>query len=654
MNQAPVIDIPSELRDLSQWVLWRKLDRGGKVTKPPYQPNGQKAESDNPDTWSTFEDAVRALPKFDGLGIMLANGLCGIDIDHCIENGELSPFAKRAISLLNSYSEKSPSGTGVHILFFGELPPGRRKHTATGFETYSSGRFFTLTGDRLPGAPTTIEERTQEAAALHGEIFGEPAEERAATPPTGMDLDLDELLNLALTAKNGDRFSRLYGGHIDEYASQSEADLALCSMLAFWAGGDRSKIDQMFRGSGLMRKKWDEKHGAQTYGEITIGKAVSGQREYYQPHKERSRDNGHKPPMSEPPEMERIEPEEYSDTWKAFSIADAYEDRPPVEFIIPGLFALPSLNIVYGPPGSLKSFILADLAISAAAGGLWLPAAPWLADNGARSFPTNPVKVLWVDFDNGRRRTLDRFAALGRAHGLPEDNDRLNIYSMPRPWLDASDTVSIAGLAGRIQRTGARLVIIDNLGVVTGDTDENTGDMALVMSQFRQIAEDTGCAIVLIHHQRKSNGLSGRAGDSLRGHSSIEAALDLAIMIEREEYSETIGLRATKMRGPDVMPFSAYFTFEAKPDRPDELQTARFFGVSVDDVTSSMAIDKAIIEVLDDGNEYGKTALAKAVKELLAEVGINRIRPRIDKLAGEKSIQAIPGKRRGERIYKAK
>lgn len=343
---------------------------------------------------------------------------------------------------------------------------------------------------------------------------------------------------------------------------------------------------------------------------------------------------------------------EEADRWQAFTMANAYEERPPVEYIVPGLFALPSLNIPFGAPGTLKSFLMADLVVCTAAGLPWLPPAPWLTANSARSFPTRQACALWVDFDNGRRRTLDRFAALGRAHNVPADCDQLKFYSMPRPWLNASDEASIGDLALRIQRTNARLVVIDNLGVVTGNAEENSGEMATVMSGFRQLAEDTGAAIVLIHHQRKSNGLTGRAGDNLRGHSSIEAALDLALAIEREEYSESVALKATKVRGPDVLPFSAYFTFENRPDRPDELQSARFWGVAEDDTKSGAAIDRAILDALDGDAALNKTDLTKAVKEALPDIGINRIRPRIDKMAGENALKTDPGKRHNERLYR--
>lgn len=335
------------------------------------------------------------------------------------------------------------------------------------------------------------------------------------------------------------------------------------------------------------------------------------------------------------------------DPWQPFTLADAYQPRPPVEYVAANLFALPSLNITYGPPGTLKSFLLADLAICAAAGIEWLPPAPWINGNLATAIQTRQVPTMWIDFDNGRRRTHDRIAALGRARNLPPDIP-LTYYSMPTPWLNAFEPKSIGALSLRIARLGVKFVVIDNLGVVSGDADENSGDMGQVMSLFRQVAEDTGAAICPIHHQRKGNGMTGRAGDTLRGHSSIEASLDLALMIEREELADTVTIRATKVRGADVLPFSAVFTYEDDP--AGELQTAKFFGIAAEDDQSGPAIEREIMAALY-GTNLNKTDLRNAVKEQLPKVGVNRIRDMIDRLAASGKIKTAPGKNNTERIY---
>jgi hypothetical protein len=219
---------------------------------------------------------------------------------------------------------------------------------------------------------------------------------------------------------------------------------------------------------------------------------------------------------------------------------------------------------------------------------------------------------------------------------------------MPTPWLDASSKASIGDLSLRMQDRGVKLAVVDNLGVVSGDADENSGDMVAVMSEFRQLAEETGAAVVLIHHQRKSNGSIGRAGDTLRGHSSIEAALDLALLIEREELSDTVSIKATKVRGEDVLPFSAAFTFQQRPD--GELEAAQFYGIAADDTRSGAAIEREIMLALL-GTALNKTDLTKAVKESLKDVGINRIRDMIDRLAALDKLRVSNGKNNTEKIY---
>jgi hypothetical protein len=199
-----------------------------------------------------------------------------------------------------------------------------------------------------------------------------------------------------------------------------------------------------------------------------------------------------------------------------------------------------------------------------------------------------------------------------------------------------------------MQDKDIKLVLVDNLGVVSGDADENSGDMVAVMSEFRQLAEETGAAVVLVHHQRKGTGYAGRAGDSLRGHSSIEASLDLALMVEREELSDTVTIKATKVRGEDVLPFTAVFTYERRPD--GELESAQFFGIAAEDNRSGEAIEREIMVALL-GCSLNKTELTKAVKEVLKDVGINRIRDRIDRLSATGKLVVSNGKNNTEKIF---
>ena len=268
------------------------------------------------------------------------------------------------------------------------------------------------------------------------------------------------------------------------------------------------------------------------------------------------------------------------DGWQIRTAADALEPKEPQKYLIDQMLPYPCLAIVYGGPGSLKSMILADMAVCVAGGLRWLDPMPADDVQPGVSLQTTAAPVLWIDFDNGRRRTDIRIGAMLRAHALGPDTP-IHHVSMPTPHLDASKTTHIDAIAALIRRNGYRLVIVDNLGLITGDTEENSADMANVMGNLRRLAEDTEAAIVLVHHQRKSatngdaNGV--RKGESLRGHSSIEASLDLALLVERKAGEDTIAIIPTKVR--DFLSFGiigAHFTYEHAPDSHD-LWAARFF-----------------------------------------------------------------------------
>ena len=177
------------------------------------------------------------------------------------------------LDTLNSYTEVSPSGKGIHVIVKGRLPPGRWKKGPV--EMYSEGRFFTMSGTRLSGMPATIENRAAELKALHAQVFGVQetplsGNDRGEPLPSRSD---DEIIGLASQAENRDKFLRLMGGDTSGYDSASEADGALCCLLVFWTR-DPEQTERIFRQSGLFRSKWDEKRGEGTYGKNTIKSAL--------------------------------------------------------------------------------------------------------------------------------------------------------------------------------------------------------------------------------------------------------------------------------------------------------------------------------------------------------------------------------------------
>lgn len=274
---------PETMTRLPIWVLWRLEERNGKKTKVPYQIGGQRASATDPATWTSHRAAVDEwifeAHRYQGIGAVMSkrNRLVFIDIDHCIlPDGS---FDDRAADILEgfmddagnliTFCEFSQSGTGLHIVTIGEIPRcfnNRKK----GAEMYDTDRFIAMTGDALaacepaecPDGIRYVFDKYKTASAA------------SAVPPVRIDQATrrsDDWIVEHASAREGSKFSALYSGDISGYESRSEADIALCCLLAFWTNNDPEAIDRLFRKSGLYRAKWEREN----YRRPTIEKAIS-------------------------------------------------------------------------------------------------------------------------------------------------------------------------------------------------------------------------------------------------------------------------------------------------------------------------------------------------------------------------------------------
>lgn len=278
--------LPEEIKGLDRWVCYRLIQREGKSKKDkiPFDPKtGAAAKANDSSTWASFRAAVVVEDQgdFDGIGFQFGEeplGIVGIDLDGVVAaDGTIAPEAQEIIEALDSYTEYSVSGTGVHILCRGTLPPGGRRKGP--YEVYDSGRFFVCTGEALDNG-RGVEERTEQLAAFHAKYIGGTPEPVFTVGYAPFEGD-EDLIRRIQASKNGPRFSRLWAVDYSDYRGadgepdHSAGDLALVSDLIFWTEGDAYRADVLFRKSGMMRKKWDERRGAQTYGQRTIAKALS-------------------------------------------------------------------------------------------------------------------------------------------------------------------------------------------------------------------------------------------------------------------------------------------------------------------------------------------------------------------------------------------
>lgn len=283
--------IPAELKKKPQFVIFRYEWDAGKNdwNKAPRTPTtGKLASTTDPATWGTFEEARVAVERgdADGLGFVFTptDPYAGIDLDHCIDpkTGEMALWAQTIIAGIPSYWEKSPRQEGVKGIVKAVMVPGsKHKNKAKTVEMYDQGRYFTLTGHMLPNADSVIAACQEDFDALYRRVMPESTRtERAPNVHEPLNLDDARLIERAMAASNGPRFTQLWGGDVSgNQGDESAADLALCSLLAFWTGPDPARIDRLFRQSKLMREKWDRAD----YRDRTIDAALAGRTKYYTP-----------------------------------------------------------------------------------------------------------------------------------------------------------------------------------------------------------------------------------------------------------------------------------------------------------------------------------------------------------------------------------
>lgn len=521
-SEKDPVSVPAaleELRQYRQFVAWRYVERDGRRTKLPVHPGtGEAASSTDPDTWASCDEARVAARQFGasgGIGFVVTvdDPFVGIDIDHCLDaDGRLTPEAQLIVTRLDSYTEVTPSGKGLRVYVKGKLPPtGRRRGNV---EMYEAARFFTVTGWHLAGTPEEIRERPVELLALHAELFP-PRRQTEMYRSAPLSLSDGELLDRMFAAANGPRVTALWRGEVTAHGEDdSAADLALVSHLRFWTGGDRPRVEALFRQSGLMREKWDARRGDRTYGERTLDAAFASGGELYSGSMPKAPTVQVEPPTTEvDPELpsEPGEPARVRITrWSALELLSVSFPEPT--WAVPGIVSQ-GLTLLCGPPKIKKSFMSLQICLAVAAGG--------------RAFGSIPVErgdVLYAALEDTERRLQDRMRTQLAGDPPPEGFDVWFALSRVgqggleelREWLTAHER--------------ARLVIIDTFQRVRsrrGKSGDVYDDDYEAVVPLKSVADEFNVAIVAVHHTRKmtaedrqdmvsgSNGLAGAADTTL-------------------------------------------------------------------------------------------------------------------------------------------
>jgi hypothetical protein len=292
------MQIPSDLKQIPNWILWCSQIREGRATKVPCDPAGRPASVTEVSSWMSYQDALDAVELGNVNGPMIAGiGFCftpddpfmGIDLDGCYP--AMSPAVKEIVAKFPTYTEVSPSGTGLKIFTRADMGHYTRNRTSDvpGFkqlEVYDQGRFFTVTGDQFGFVDEVTD--CQDSVYWLLEKYLPPVtrrkdkrDERSTEPAGGLDAPDEEIRDLMFSFSNGGAARKLWDGDMSAYDdNQSSADLALLSYIAFVTGPDEERIARIFSSSALgQRAKWER----EDYRDRTIQKALDDMDEFYTP-----------------------------------------------------------------------------------------------------------------------------------------------------------------------------------------------------------------------------------------------------------------------------------------------------------------------------------------------------------------------------------
>jgi len=600
--------LPAYLKEHGLFCLWRyewdaNRDKGkGGWTKPPYNPNNPQyhAASDNPATFASMDKAAAAgrARGFDGIGIGVFGAVAAIDIDDCISGGELSDMARDIVTTMDAYTEISPSGEGIRILF---LAPELRYDAAAyyihnrekGLEIYLPGmtrKYLTVTGNVLRAHD--MENRESRLQTILDKYMKQPQAPAisASRPAAPLTISDRELIEKASNAKNGAQFRALWRGEITGFPSHSEADQALCNLLAFWAQGDYDRIDSLFRQSGLNRDKWERR---ERYRTTTIEKAIAScGGNYYSPQPtppktpERPHaaqeapqqapgdlDGEREAPAQEAPQSAPQAPQrarsavELFDSFMAKIQTDVYRPIPTgmavIDDLLRGGIPRQAVVLLLAAPAAGKTALAQQMFETAAAHGtdviflnLEMSREQLLARSLSRmihrdggNIPADSVMegYAWTE---AQRRFIEPAAARYRAEVAPYMN--YNTDGCGADLDSIMDTLNRAGEAAKAAGKPAPAICLDYLHLVR--VQEARGDLQemikIIMGRLKSWAIQYDSYVVAISATNRTTNSNGKISlYSGRDSSNLEYGADIVLSLNYREVHEQ-GLDAND---PDVI-----------------------------------------------------------------------------------------------------
>lgn len=563
-------NIPERLKQQGKYCCWKYQPRPGspKPAKVPYNPGtGSPANTADASTFGGFGDVQDYASKgYNGVGVGLYplpdnSLLAAIDIDHCIDaQGTLSEMADDIIRTMRAYTEFSPSGHGIRILF--RLSPGYAfdssryyiNHQALGLEVYVAGatsKYVSVTGNTCT-SDADLELRDAELGLVLEKYMVRPEQlapvpVQPAAPASGQQANALRPEDLALIESiqqgpSGEKFMALGCGDLSAYDNnQSSADLAFCNILAARTK-DPAQIDRIVRNSKLMRKKWDEKRGSITYGSKTIREAINSsltrqqqveqqkgaalmapiQQAVSQPPMVSAQQAVSQPPVvsvQQAPPMAVRQAVASVPKYQPLLSAQTLENlqMAPLVYVVPDI--LPQgLTILSSAPKLGKSFMCLQLSLAVAGGTTFL------------GRQTAQMGVLYMALEDGNRRLQTRMAAILDGKPAPSHLYFVTETGQTDNGLYQAMDYYLA------QDPSIKLVIIDTFQKIRG-----AGAMqgkylydSREVSTLKQYADNKDISILLVHHTRKASG-DGDAHAKISGTQGLFGSCDTSMVLDKEK-----------------------------------------------------------------------------------------------------------------------
>ncbi|PUE41421.1 AAA family ATPase [Limnohabitans sp. Bal53] len=531
--------IPQELKAQKRWAPWKAVwsEKRGKYDKIPCHVNGHGISTAKPEQWFTYAEALQAYAnaadRYAGLGYVMTgpHDLVGIDLDNCIKREKVKPWAEKIepwaqeiIDQARSYTELSPSGTGLRIFVRGTVPDDWTNHIV-GVEIYAGhqGRFLTVSGSRLKTSVEVI--NAAPAGFLDGLFgkYGKPAAPKADTPATAMPDLLDELSLPGLDelglhhkvkdfltegAADGDRSRLVQAAGVALYAAglndEQVFSVLVSNPYVMEVALDHRRQDP----ERAMQYLWAE-HCQKAKPKATSKVATADDFEDVS--------SAHTPAAAAPvtqaaPSGETSAPAAPTNRFEFQQFAD-YLDRKPISWIIKRILPQAEVGVVYGESGAGKSFFALDLVMSVATGTPWKD----------RQVVQGTVAYICAEGAGGFALRMKAYA---EHHDIDGTTVPLHVLAGAPNFLDKADIKDLVSSLKKLPNLS--LIVVDTLAQVTAGGNENSGeDMGRALSHCKALHQVTGAMVLMVAHSGKD------ASKGIRGWSGIKGALDVELLVER-------------------------------------------------------------------------------------------------------------------------